>query len=194
MCYGRCTNFHCGSRYRGMTEIKPQEIEHIHFTSYSITKVSDCPATWRHQITLLWRILILIACIEWLKLVIYWMTNQCTYYRNVIYHVQLFYIGIRQRNMHFLFFLHVVNAFHVRWYPFCPVLSVWQVLDMFKTSKGPHGINMSSGWTLLVRCYAVCPVLVWFFRFLCVQHPVGVLYVSVDVSSTCIVNGQLQDR
>ena len=31
----------CGSRNRGMTEMKPLEIEHIHFISYSITKVSD---------------------------------------------------------------------------------------------------------------------------------------------------------
>ena len=31
-------------------------------------------------------------------------------------------------------------------------------------------------------------------QFSCIQHPVGILYVSVDVPSTLVVNGQLQDR
>ena len=31
---------------------------------------------------------------------------------------------------------------------------------------------------------AVCPVLVRFVQFSCVRHPVGSLYVSVDVCST----------
>ena len=34
--------------------------------------------------------------------------------------------------------------------------------------------------------YAVCPVPVRFVRFPCVRHPVGILYVSVDVRSTRI--------
>ena len=69
----------------------------------------------------------------------------------------------------------------------------WQVLDMFKTSNGRHRMKMSGGWTLLVRWYAVCPVLMRFVRFSCVRHPVGILYVFVDVRSTCVVNGKLQD-
>ena len=32
-----------------------------------------------------------------------------------------------------------------------------------------------------------------FIRFSCIQHSVGILYVSVDVRSTLIVNGQLQE-
>ena len=32
-----------------------------------------------------------------------------------------------------------------------------------------------------------------FVRFSCVRHPVGIRYVSVDVRSTCVANGQLQD-
>ena len=64
---------------------------------------------------------------------------------------------------------------------------------MFKTSNGRHRIKMSAGWTLLVRWYAVCPVLMRFVRFSCVWHPVGILYVSVDVISNGVVNGQLQD-
>ena len=64
----------------------------------------------------------------------------------------------------------------------CQVISVlsgpigWQVLDMFKTSNGRHRINIYGGCTLLMRWYAVCPVLVWFVRFSCVWHPVGILY------------------
>ena len=38
------------------------------------------------------------------------------------------------------------------------------------------------------------PVLVRFVRFSCVRHPVGILYVSVDVRSTSVVNGQPRDR
>ena len=58
----------------------------------------------------------------------------------------------------------------------------WQVLDMFKTLNGHH--RMYGGLTLLMRLYAVCPVLVLFVLFSCVWHTVGILYVSVDVLST----------
>ena len=39
----------------------------------------------------------------------------------------------------------------------------WQVLDMFKTSNGRHRNKISGGRTLLVRWYAVCPVLMRYF-------------------------------
>ena len=64
---------------------------------------------------------------------------------------------------------------------------------MFKTLNGRHRIKLSGGWTLLVRWYAVCPVLMLFVRFSCVRNSVGILYVSVDVRFTRVVNGQLQD-
>ena len=41
-----------------------------------------------------------------------------------------------------------------------------------------------------MRWYAVCPVLVRFVRFSLFRHPVGILYVSVDVRLTSVVNGQ----
>ena len=60
----------------------------------------------------------------------------------------------------------------------------WQVLDMFKTLNGRQRINMYGGGTLLMRWYAVCPFLMRFVQFSLFWHPVGILYVSVDVRST----------
>ena len=41
-----------------------------------------------------------------------------------------------------------------------------------------------------MRWYVVYPVPVRFVRFSCIRHPVGILYVSINVRSTSVVNGQ----
>ena len=54
-------------------------------------------------------------------------------------------------------------------------------LNMFKTSNGRHRLIGPVGERYSCVRYAVCPVVVRIVRFSCVQHPVGILYVSVDV-------------
>ena len=67
----------------------------------------------------------------------------------------------------------------------CQAMSVlsgpirWQVLNMFKTSNGRHRIKMSGGWTLLVRLYAVCLVLV---RSASCRYPVCIRWCPFDLT------------
>ena len=48
-------------------------------------------------------------------------------------------------------------------------------------------------WMNVTHWHAVCPVLVRFVRFSCVWHPVGILYVSVDVRCERSTTGQVTE-
>ena len=58
----------------------------------------------------------------------------------------------------------------------------WQVFDIIKALNGRHRINMQGGWTLLMRWYVVCLVLVRFVRFSCIRHPVCIRWCPFALS------------
>ena len=89
------------------------------------------------------------------------------------------FVSIRMR---FLSVRHAVNAFRVRWYPFCPVLSIGKFWTCSKLRRDATGLRC-----LMDERFSC--VGMRFVRFSCGlfgSHAFSILYVSVDVRSTWV--------